>query len=187
MRREGTGRRTGARAVARSWRGLWCVPVLALVLSAGCTGDLPGRGSSDQDDGWVELDTAEANPLAGGGALDVGWRTIAEQTQASRSTVPVEFSTTSDVLRIITRLGNLESPTEAGLVLANLLSRSGSVPVATVRVEQIRQDSATVDTVEVQVDPGPLQLYVVEAHGVADWSVRVQAPLSAPLAVPTRR
>jgi hypothetical protein len=101
--------------------------------------------------------------------------------------VPVKFNTTSNVLRVITSLGTLESPTEAGLVLTNLLSGSGAVPVATVRAEQVRRDTTTADTIEVKVDPGPLQLYVVEAHGVTEWSVKVQAPLSAPLSLPTRR
>lgn len=188
MRLEGIARGTGQRAVASPCLGAWRVTALALVLSAAaCVRDLPGRGASEQDQGWVELDTAQATPLEATRDVDVGWRTIAEQTQVSRGTVPMEFSTTSNLLRIITRLGTLESPTQAGLVLANLLSASGSVPIATVRVEQFRRDTATIDTVQVQVDPGPLQLYVVEAHGVADWSVRVQAPLSAPLSVPTRR
>jgi hypothetical protein len=135
----------------------------------------------------VELDTAGATPAGAAREPDAGWRTITEQTQASRSTVPVEFYTTSDVLHVITRLGTLESPTEPGLVLVNVLSGSGAVPVASVRAEQLRRDTTTVDTAEVKVDPGTLQLYVVEAHGVTEWSVKVQAPLSAPLPLPTRR
>lgn len=135
----------------------------------------------------MELDTANASPLASVRDLDVGWKTIAEQAKDSRSTVPVEFSTTSNVLRVITRMGTLESPTEPGLLLTNILSGSGAVPVVTLRAEQVRRDTTIIDTVEVKVDPGPLQLYVVEAHGVTEWSIRVQAPLSAPLSVPSRR
>lgn len=178
----GCGR--GFDVLASSWRTRWCVPAVALILSvAGCSGDLPGHGAAEQDQGWVELDTMDASSLPSARDLGVGWRTIAEQTNASRSTVPVEFSTTSNVVRVITRMGTLESPTEPGRMLANVLSESGAVPVATIRAEQLRRDTTTVDTIEVQVDPGPLQLYVVDALGVTEWSIKVQAPLS----MPTRR
>jgi hypothetical protein len=51
--------------------------------------------------------------------------------------------------------------------------------------EQLRGDRMNVDSAEVQVDLGPQQLYVAEAHGVAEWSVEVQAPLSVPHSLPT--
>jgi hypothetical protein len=188
MRLAGSGGREGLEVLAISRLALRCIPALLLLAATtACARDLPGRGAAGLDQGWVELDTAGESSIAESRDLDVGWRTIAEQTQASRSTLPVEFGTTSDVLRVITRLGTLESPTEPGLVLANVLSGSGAVPVASIRAEQVRRDTTTVDTVEVKVDPGPLQLYVVEAHGVTEWSIKVQAPLSAPLSLPTRR
>lgn len=135
----------------------------------------------------MELDTAVATPDGPAREPDAGWRTVTEQTQTSRSTVPVRFYTTSDVLHVITKLGSLESPTEPGLVLLNLLSGTGAVSVASIRAEQLRRDTTTVDTTVVKVDPGTLQLYVAEAHGVTEWSVKVQAPLSAPLPLPTRK
>jgi hypothetical protein len=174
----------GWEVLASSRRALRRTPaLLLLVATTACARDLPGRGGAGLEQGWVELDTAGASSVAGATDPDVEWRTVAEQTRSSRSTLPVEFSTNSHVLRVITHLGTLESPMAAGLVLVNLLSGSGAVPIATVRAEQARRDTTAVDTVEVKVDPGPLQLYVVEAHGVTEWSVKVQAPLS----LPTRR
>lgn len=103
------------------------------------------------------------------------WVTLLERERERRSSRPEPFTSTSTRLRVITTMGPNQTEYDAGFVVTNLLSDETTLPVASVRAQQIRLDSASVDTTEVNVPTtGKLYFFVAEHRRLADWRVSIQ-------------
>jgi hypothetical protein len=144
-----------------------------LVLLAGlaaCSGE--GR---PRQPGRVRSDSAPSSISA-----PVQWTELAHLDHQRSSVLPTRFRSSTSELRVITRMGPTASPVSPGLIITNLLSESSALPLASVRAEQRRIDTVSVDTTEVAVPPGDLYLFIAQQRGLSSWAVTVQERRPAP-------
>lgn len=137
---------------------------LGLLLLAACGGGAEAGGAAQAADS-ASTDSS---------AVPEVWVELARRDKESSSVRPERFQARSAELRVITRMGELISPLTPGLVVTNILSDRTSLPLASVRAEQNRPDSVTVDTTDVEVESGELYLFVAEHRGLKEWTVVVQ-------------
>jgi len=144
-----------------------------LVLLAGltaCSGDGTPRRAN----------RARLNAARSDSSASVRWVELVRVDHQRSSVLPTRFHASAPELRIVTRMGPTASPVSQGLIITNVLSESSTLPLASVRAEQLRINQVSVDTTEVTVTPGNLYLFIAQQRGLSSWTVVVEERRSEP-------